>query len=100
MKEILPNSNVYPSLIKEVLMIPQIFPPLIMEIVIKSLQNAVNGNFENAILYLEKAQEIFQNNNMQQDYQSLLYFQLTFGSLYENLDYDLIALKYLGTVDW
>ena len=94
MKEILPNSNVYPSLIKEVLMIPQIFPPLIMEIVIKSLQNAVNGNFENAILYLEKAQEIFQNNNMQQDYQSLLYFQLTFGSLYENLDYDLISLKY------
>ena len=94
MKEILPNSNVYPSLIKEVLMIPQIFPPLIMEIVIKSLQNAVNGNFEKAILYLEKAQEIFQTNNMQQDYQSLLYFQLTFGSLYENLDYDLIALKY------
>ena len=93
-KEILPNSNVYPSLIKEVLMIPQIFNPQVMEIAIKSLQYSVNGNYEKAISYMDKAQEIFNAFNPQPDYQSMLYFSLSLGALYENLDYDLMALKY------
>jgi hypothetical protein len=92
-KEILPNSNVYPSLIKEVLMLPNSFQTKTIELIVESYKDQVSGHLEKAILRLEKAKDTLTKEN-KSDNQVNLFFNLSFGSLYETLDYDVVALRY------
>ena len=93
-KEILPNSKVYPSLLKEVLIIPPLCPQKCIESIVESMEEQVNGRYEMAIRRLEKAQEFLPKDNSLIDWQTDLFFNLSFGSLYETLGYDVQALKY------
>ena len=93
-KEILPNSKVYPSLLKEVLIIPPLCPQKCIESIVESMEEQVNGRYEMAIRRLEKAQEFLPKDNSLIDWQRDLFFNLSFGSLYETLGYDVQALKY------
>ncbi|MCQ2816316.1 MAG: tetratricopeptide repeat protein [archaeon] len=92
-KEILPNSNVYPSIIKEVLMIPKKINDKALEIIVESYKDQVNGHLEQAIKRLAKSKD-YLNKNLQSDNQIELFYLLSFGSLYESLDYDMEALSY------
>lgn len=92
-KEILPNSNVYPSIIKEVLMLPPNLQSKTMEIIIESFKDEVTGHLENSIRRLEKAQESLSKEDFT-DNQVNIFFNLIFGSLYERLDFDIEAMKY------
>ena len=92
-KEILPNSNVYPSLIKEVLMIPSTLQSKSMELIVESFKDQVSGHLENAIRRLEKAKESLSKTDIG-DNQVNIFFNLSFGSLYESMDYDIVAMKY------
>ena len=94
MKEILPNSRVYPSLLKEVLIIPPLCPQKCIELIVESMEEQVNGRYELAIRRLEKAQDYLPKDNSQIDWQTDLFFNLSFGSLYDTLGYDLVSLKY------
>ena len=93
-KEILPNSNVYPSLLKEVLIIPPLCPQRCIEYIVESMEEQVNGRFEMAVRRLEKAQDYLPKDNSQIDWQTDLFFNLSFGSLYDTLNYDIVAMKY------
>lgn len=92
-KEILPNSNVYPSIIKEVLMIPKKITDKALEVIVESLQDQVEGHLEKAINRLEKSKE-YLNKGINEYAQVDLFYVLSFGALYESLDFDLVALKY------
>jgi len=93
-KEILPNTKVYPSLLKEVLIIPPLCPQKCIESIVESMEEQVNGRYELAIRRLEKAQEFLPKDNTQIDWQTDLFFNLSFGSLYDSLGYDVVALRY------
>ena len=93
-KEILPNSKVYPSLLKEVLIIPPLCPQKCIESIVESMEEQVNGRFEMAIRRLERAQDYLPKDNSQIDWQTDLFFNLSFGSLYDTLNYDIMAIKY------
>ena len=93
-KELLPNSKVYPSLLKEVLIIPPLCPQKCIESIVESMEEQVNGRYELAIRRLEKAQEYLPKDNSLIDWQTDLFFNLSFGSLYDTLGYDVQALKY------
>ena len=93
-KEILPNSKVYPSLLKEVLIIPPLCPLKCIESIVESMEEQVNGRFEMAIRRLERAQDYLPKDNSQIDWQTDLFFNLSFGSLYDTLNYDIMAMKY------
>ena len=93
-KEILPNSNVYPSLLKEVLLIPPLCPQRCIESIVESMEEQVNGRFEMAIRRLERAQEYLPKDNSQLDWQTDLFFNISFGYLYDTLNLDMIAIKY------
>ena len=93
-KEILPNSKVPPTLIKELLMLPKNCPQKCMELIVESLEDRTNGYYETAIKRLEKAQEFLPKDINKINWQTELYFNLSYGTLYENLNYDLMALKY------
>ena len=98
-KEILPYSNVYPSLIKEVLMIPSILPSKTMEIIVESFKDQVSGHIETAIRRLEKARDNLPKECTTDD-QTNLFFELQFGSLYESLDLDIEAIKYYNNAKY
>ena len=93
-KEILPNSRVYPSLLKEVLLIPPLCPQKCIESIVECMAEQVNGKFEMAIRRLERAQGYLPKDTTQIDWQTDLFFNLTFGSLYETLNYDVVAIRY------
>ena len=93
-KELLPNSKVYPSLLKEVLVIPPLCPQKCIESIVESMEEQVNGRYELAIRRLEKAQDFLPKDSTQIDWQTDLFFKLSFGSLYETLGYDVVALRY------
>jgi tetratricopeptide (TPR) repeat protein len=93
-KEIGPNSKVPPTLIKELLMLPKNCPQKCMELIVESLEDKTNGYYETAIKRLEKAQEFLPKDINKINWQTELYFNLSYGSLYENLNYDLMAMKY------
>jgi tetratricopeptide (TPR) repeat protein len=93
-KEILPNSKVYPSLLKEVLIIPPLCPQKSIELIVESMEEQINGRYELAIRRLEKAQSFLPKESGQLDWQTDLFFHLSFGSLYDTLGYDIIAFKY------
>ena len=93
-KELFPNSKVYPSLLKEVLIIPPLCPQKCIELIVESMEEQINGRYEYAIRRLEKAQDYLPKDNSLIDWQTDLFFNLSFGSLYDTLGYDLQALKY------
>ena len=93
-REILPNSQVYPTVIKEILTLPNSCPQKCMELIVESLEDKTKGNYETAIKRLEKAQEFLPKDINQINWQTELFFNLTYGSLYESLDYDLMAMRY------
>ena len=95
MKEILPNTKVFPTIIKEILSLPDL-PQKSMELVVLSLEDRVKGDFEKAIKRLEKAQEFLTKDINKINWQTELYFNLTLGSLYESLDYNFQAIKYFS----
>ena len=93
-KEILPNSRVYPSLLKEVLLIPPLCPQKCIESIVECMAEQVNGKFEMAIRRLERAQGYLPKDTTQIDWQTDLFFNLTFASLYDTLNYDVVAIRY------
>ena len=94
MKEILPNTKVYPTIIKEILTLPENIPQKSMELVVLSLEDRVSGDYEKAIRRLEKAHEYLPKDLNKINWQAELYFNLSLGSLYETLGYNLQAIKY------
>ena len=96
MKEIFPNSNVYPTIIKEILTLPENLPQKSMELVVHSLEDRVSGDYEKAILRLEKAQDYLPKDINKINWQAELYFNLSLGSLYETLGYNFQAIKYFN----
>ena len=93
-KEILPNTRVYPSLLREVLIIPPLCPQRCIESIVESMEEQVNGRYEMAIRRLERAQDYLPKDNSLIDWQTDLFFNLSFGSLYDILNYDVVAMKY------
>jgi hypothetical protein len=73
-KEILPNSRVYPSLLKEVLLIPPLCPQKCIESIVECMAEQVNGKFEMAIRRLERAQGYLPKDTTQIDWQTDLFF--------------------------
>ena len=95
-KEILPNTKVFPTIIKEVLSLPENLPQKSMELIVQSLEDRVAGDFEKAIKRLEKAKEFLPKDMNKINWQAELYFNLTLGYLYETLDYNFQAIKYFS----
>ena len=93
-KETLPYSKVYPTPIKEILTLPNSCPRKCMELIVECLEDKTKGEYETAIKRLEKSQEFLPKDINKINWQTELFFNLTFGSLYENLDYNLMAMKY------
>ena len=93
-KETLPYSKVYPSPIKEILTLPNSCPQKCMELIVECLEDKTKGEYETAIKRLEKSQELLPKDINKINWQTELFFNLTFGSLYQNLDYNLMAMKY------
>lgn len=93
-KEISKNTKVYPTPIKEILTLPNSCPQKCMELIVECLEDKTKGEYETAIKRLEKAQELLPKDINKINWQIELFFNLTFGSLYENLNYDLMAMKY------
>ena len=96
MKEILPNTKVFPTIIKEILSLPENLPQKSMELVVMSLEDRVNGDYEKAIKRLEKAQEFLPKDINKINWQTELYFNLTLGSLYEAMDLNFQTIKYFS----
>jgi tetratricopeptide (TPR) repeat protein len=96
MKEILPNTKVFPTIIKEILSLPETLPQKSMELVVLSLEDRVKGNYEKAIKRLEKAQEFLPKDINKINWQIELYFNLTLGSLYEAMDLNFQTIKYFS----
>ena len=93
-KEIVSNAKVYPSLIHEALILPQILPDRVKELIIESYKDHIQGNTEYAIRRLERAEFILKNYKIPNEPQIDLFFALTFGSFYQELNLNVQAIKY------
>ena len=93
-KEIVSNAKVYPSLIHEVLILPQILPDRVKELIIDSYKDHIQGNTEYAIRRLERAEFFLRNYKLPSEPQIDLFFALTFGSFYQELNLNIQAIKY------
>ena len=93
-KEIIANTNVYPSLIRETLILPNLLPSKIKEMIIECYKDQIKGHSEIAIRRLERSKILLRDLSSDDDIQVDLFYELTFGTLYEDLDYDLQAMKY------
>ena len=93
-KEIISNAKVYPSLIHEALILPQILPERIKELVIASYKDHIQGNTEYAIRRLERAEFFLRNYKLPSEPQIDLFFSLTFGFFYQELNLNVAAIKY------
>ena len=93
-KEIVSNAKVYPSLIHEALILPPILPDRIKEIIIESYKDHIQGNTEYAIRRLERAEYFLRNYKLPNEPQIDLFFALTFGSFYQELELNVQAIKY------
>ena len=93
-KEIISNAKVYPSLIHEALILPQILPDRIKELIIESYKDHIAGNTEYAIRRLERAEFFLRNFKLPNEPQIDLFFALTFGSFYQELNLNVQAIKY------
>ena len=96
MKEILPNTKVFPTIIKEILTLPENLPQKCMELIVHSLEDRVQGDYEKAIKRLEKARDFLPKDMNKINWQAELYFNLTLGYLYETMGFNLQALKYFS----
>ena len=65
-----------------------------MELIVESLEDKISGNYETAIKRLEKAQEFMPKDINKINWQTELFFNLSYGSLYESLNFDLMAMRY------
>ena len=93
-KEIVSNVKVYPSLIHESLILPKILPDKIKELIIASYKDHIQGHTEFAIRRLERAEYFLKDFKLPNEPQIELFFNLTFGSFYQELNYNITALKY------
>ena len=93
-KEIVSNAKVYPSLIHESLILPKILPDKIKELIIASYKDHISGHTEFAIRRLERAEYFLKDFKLPNEPQIELFFSLTFGSFYQELNYNITALKY------
>ena len=93
-KEIISNAKVYPSLIHEALILPQILPERIKEIIIASYKDHIQGNTEFAIRRLERAEYFLRNYKLPNEPQIDLFFSLTFGFFYQEINLNIAATKY------
>ena len=93
-KEIISNGKVYPSLIHESLILPKILPDKIKELIIASYKDHIQGHTEFAIRRLERAEYFLKDFKLPNEPQIDLFFSLTFGSYYQELNYNITALKY------
>ena len=93
-KEIVSNSKVYPSLIHESLILPKILPDKIKELIIASYKDHRQGHTEFAIRRLERAEYFLKDFKLPNEPQVDLFFSLTFGSFYQELNYNITAMKY------
>ena len=93
-KEIVSNAKVYPSLIHEALILPQILPERIKEIIIASYKDHIQGNTEFAIRRLERAEYFLKNYKLPNEPQIDLFFSLTFGFFYQEINLNIAATKY------
>ena len=93
-KEIISNTKVYPSLIHESLILPKILPDKIKELIIASYKDHIHGHTEFAIRRLERAEYFLKDFKLPNEPQIELFFSLTFGSFYQELNYNITALKY------
>ena len=93
-KEIVSNAKVYPSLIHESLILPKILPDKIKELIISSYKDHIQGHTEFAIRRLERAEYFIKDFKLPNEPQIDLFFSLTFGSFYQELNYNITALKY------
>ena len=93
-KEIVSNAKVYPSLIHESLILPKILPDKIKELIIESYKDHIHGHTEFAIRRLERAEYFLKDFKLPNEPQIELFFSLTFGSFYQELNYNITALKY------
>ena len=93
-KEIISNSKVYPSLIHESLILPKILPDKIKELIIASYKDHIQGHTEFAIRRLERAEYFLKDFKLPNEPQIDLFFSLTFGSYYQELNYNITAMKY------
>ena len=93
-KEIISNAKVYPSLIHEALILPQILPDRIKELIIASYKDHIQGNTEYAIRRLERAEYFLKNYKLPNEPQIDLFFSLTFGFFYQEINLNIAATKY------
>lgn len=93
-KEIISNAKVYPSLIRESLILPKILPDKIKELVISSYKDHIQGHTEFAIRRLERAEYFLKDFKLPDEPQVGLFFNLTFGSFYQELELNVTAFKY------
>ena len=93
-KEIISNAKVYPSLIHEALILPQILPERIKEIIIASYKDHIQGNTEFAIRRLGRAEYFLKNYKLPNEPQIDLFFSLTFGFFYQEINLNIAATKY------
>ena len=93
-KEIISNAKVYPSLIHESLILPSILPDKIKELIIASYKDHIHGHTEFAIRRLERAEYFLKDFKLPNEPQIDLFFNLTFGSFYQELNYNITAFKY------
>ena len=93
-KEIVSNAKVYPSLIQDALILPPILPDRIKEIIIESYKDHIQGNTEYTIRRLECAEYFLRNYKLPNEPQIDIFFALTFGSFYQELELNVQAIKY------
>jgi len=93
-KEVVTNAKVYPSLIHESLILPKILPDKIKELIIASYKDHIQGHTEFAIRRLERAEYFLKDFKLPNEPQIDLFFSLTFGSYYQELNYNITAMKY------
>ena len=94
-KNIISNTYVYPSIISEILLIPEKIPNEIKKIIIVGLRNILKGNIDLGLSQLERAQN--ESNAIKNiDSQISLYFKLIFGGIFINLNYFSMAMKFLN----
>ena len=86
LRQIIVNSNVYPCIINESLLIPNKIPNEIKLLIISAQKDLIKGDYPLALSQLERAQDECKDHMLLSDSQINLYFNLMFGSILENLN--------------
>jgi hypothetical protein len=92
-RELIVNSYVYPSIISESLMIPHKIPNEIKKLIIVALRNIIKGEFNLGLSQLERAQYEISDIKLN-DPQTDLYFNITFGNTFMNMNLFSMAIKF------